>query len=61
MPVIILRRRKGLTRDQKRRIVQEFTETLVNVAGVRKELVTIMIEEKELEYIGKDGVLRCDE
>jgi 4-oxalocrotonate tautomerase len=61
MPVIILRQRKGLTRDQKRRIVKEFTETMVNVAGSRKELVTIMIEEKELEDIGKGGVLRCDE
>jgi 4-oxalocrotonate tautomerase len=61
MPVIILRQRKGLTRDQKRRIVEEFTETMVNVAGVKKELVTIMIEEKELEDIGKGGVLRCDE
>jgi 4-oxalocrotonate tautomerase len=61
MPVIILRQRKGLTRDQKRRIVKEFTETMVNVAGARKELVTIMIEEKELEDIGKGGVLRCDE
>ena len=61
MPVIILKQRKGLSRDQKRRIVQEFTETMVNVAGVRKELVTIMIEEKEPEDIGKGGVLRCDE
>jgi phenylpyruvate tautomerase PptA (4-oxalocrotonate tautomerase family) len=41
--------------------VKEFTETMVNVAGVKKELVTIMIEEKELEDIGKGGVLRCDE
>ncbi|RPI40324.1 MAG: 4-oxalocrotonate tautomerase [Methanoregulaceae archaeon] len=60
MPVIILKQRKGLSRDQKRRIVQEFTETMVNVAGVNKELVTIMIEEKEPEDIGKGGVLRCD-
>lgn len=60
MPVIILRQRKGLTRDQKRRIVKEFTETMVKVAGVKKELVTIMIEEKELEDIGKGGKLRCD-
>ncbi len=61
MPVIILKQRKGLSRDQKRRIVQEFTETMVNVAGVKKELVTIMIEEKEPEDIGKGGQLRCDE
>jgi len=61
MPVIILKQRKGLSRDQKRRIVQEFTETMVNVAGVKKDLVTIMIEEKEPEDIGKGGKLRCDE
>jgi len=61
MPVIILKQRKGLSRDQKRRIVQEFTETMVTVAGVKKELVTIMIEEKEPEDIGRGGVLRCDD
>jgi 4-oxalocrotonate tautomerase len=61
MPVIILKQKKGLSRDQKRRIVQEFTETLVSITGVNKELVTILIEEKELEDIGKSGKLRCDE
>jgi 4-oxalocrotonate tautomerase len=60
MPVIILKQKKGLAREQKRRIVQEFTATLVSVTGVRKELVTILIEEKELEDIGKGGKLRCD-
>jgi 4-oxalocrotonate tautomerase len=60
MPVIILKQKKGLTRDQKRRIVKEFTETLVSVTGVNKELVTILIEEKELEDIGKGGKLRCE-
>ena len=60
MPVIILKQKKGLTRDQKRRIVKEFTETLVSVTGVNKDLVTILIEEKELEDIGKGGTLRCD-
>ena len=60
MPVIILKQKKGLSREQKRRIVKEFTETLVSITGVRRELVTIMIEEKELEDIGKGGKLRCD-
>jgi 4-oxalocrotonate tautomerase len=60
MPVIILIQKKGLSREQKRRIVQGFTETLVTVTGVDKELITIMIEEKELEDIGKGGKLRCD-
>lgn len=60
MPVIILRQRKGLSREQKRRIFEEFTGTPVKVTGVNKELVTIMIEEKEPEDIGKGGKLRCD-
>jgi 4-oxalocrotonate tautomerase len=61
MPVVILKSRKGLSIEQKRRIVKEFTETLVSVAGVKKELVTIFIEQKEPEDIGKAGKLRCDE
>lgn len=60
MPVIILKQKKGLPREQKRRIVKGFTETLVSITGVKKELVTILIEEKEPEDIGKGGKLRCD-
>jgi 4-oxalocrotonate tautomerase len=60
MPVIILKMRKGLTTEQKRRIVREFTDTMVNTTGIGPDLVTIMIEEKELEDIGKGGKLRCD-
>lgn len=61
MPVVILKTRKGLSREQKRRIVKEFTLTLVSTTGIKPELVTILIEEKELEDIGKAGKLRCDE
>jgi 4-oxalocrotonate tautomerase len=60
VPVIILKQKKGLSREQKRRIVKEFTDTLVSVTSVKKEMVTILIEEKELEDIGKGGKLRCD-
>jgi 4-oxalocrotonate tautomerase family enzyme len=61
MPVVILKSRKGLSTEQKRRIAKEFTETLVSTAGFKKELVTIFFEEKELEDIAKGGRLRCDE
>jgi 4-oxalocrotonate tautomerase len=61
MPVIILKQKKGLTIEQKRRIVREFTETLVSTTGVKKELVTILIEELAPEDIGKAGKLRCDQ
>ena len=60
MPVVIIRMRKGFSRDQKRRIVEEFTGTLVKTLGVDPELVTIMIDEHDPENIGKAGKLRCD-
>ncbi len=60
MPVVIIRMKKGSTTDQKRRIVKEFTNTLVSTLNVDPEIVTIMIDEHELENIGKAGKLRCD-
>ena len=52
--------RKGFSREQKRTVVKEFTGTLVKTLGVDPDLVTIMIDEHELENIGKAGKLRCD-
>ncbi len=60
MPVVVLKMKKGASRDQKRRIVQEFTNTLVSTLGLDPGLITIMIDEHELENIGKAGKLRCD-
>jgi 4-oxalocrotonate tautomerase len=61
MPVVILKMRKGWTTEQKRRIVKEFTNTLVATLKIDPDLVTIMIDEHSLEDIGHGGVLRCDE
>lgn len=58
VPVIILKVRKGFSKDEKRRIAQEFINTLVSVGGVKPELVTIFFE--ELEDIANAGKLRCD-
>jgi 4-oxalocrotonate tautomerase family enzyme len=60
MPVVILKIKKGLLREQKRKIVEEFTQTLITITGITPELVTILIEEHDLEDIGKSGKLRCD-
>ncbi|MDD1704949.1 MAG: tautomerase family protein [Methanoregula sp.] len=60
MPVIILKVRRGFSQDQKRRIAEEFTDTLVSVGGVKPELVTIFIEEHEPGDIANAGKLRCD-
>jgi len=61
MPIVILKVRKGWTTEQKRRIVKEFTNTLVSTLKIDPALVTIMIDEHSLEDIGHGGVLRCDE
>ena len=60
MPVIVLRMKQGASTEQKRRIVKEFTETLVSTLGVDPGIVTILIDELPLENIGKGGKLRCD-
>ena len=60
MPVVILKMKKGPSVEQKRKIVKEFTETLVRTLKVEPEIVTIMIDEHELENIGKAGKLRSD-
>jgi 4-oxalocrotonate tautomerase len=61
MPVVILKMRKGCTTEQKRKIVKEFTNTLVSTLKVEPSGVTILIDEHNLEDIGHGGVLRCDE
>ena len=60
MPVVTIRMKQGASTEQKRRIVQEFTGTLVATLGVDPEIVTVLIEELPPENIGKAGRLRCD-
>lgn len=60
MPVVILKMKKGWSVEQKRTIVKEFTDTLVRTLNIEPGLVTIMIDEHELENIGKAGKLRSD-
>lgn len=60
MPYINLQITKGATREQKARIVKEFTETLVTVLGKRPEHTHIVIEEIEDENWGFAGVLTDD-
>ena len=60
MPVVVIKMRKGFSLEQKRTVVKEFTSTLVKTLGVDPDIVTILIDEHELENIGKAGKLRCD-
>lgn len=57
MPYINLQITKGATREQKARIVKEFTETLVNVLGKKPEHTHIVIQEIEDVDWGFAGIL----
>ena len=57
MPVITLQITTGVTKDQKRRIVEEFTDTLVRVANKKSEHLHIIIQEVPEENWGYAGML----
>ena len=50
----------GVTVEQKRRVVEEITATLVGVLGKRPEHIHIVIEEVEPENWGYAGMLTTD-
>jgi 4-oxalocrotonate tautomerase len=57
MPVVTIRMAKGRSLEQKKRIVTEFTQTLVSTLGVDPSWITIFIEELDKENICKSGFL----
>ncbi|MGB3754351.1 MAG: 4-oxalocrotonate tautomerase family protein [Parerythrobacter sp.] len=56
MPVIHLNVTEGLDRGQKRQIIEQFTETLLKVAGKKPEYVHIVINEIPDENWGYAGM-----
>ena len=50
----------GVTAEQKRRVVEEITGTLVNVLGKRPEHIHVVIDEVEPENWGYAGMLTSD-
>ena len=52
--------RDGVTAEQKRRVVEEITRTLVNVLGKRPEHIHVIIDEVEPENWGFAGMLTTD-
>lgn len=57
MPYINLQITRGATREQKQRIVREFTATLVNVLHKKPEQTHIVIQEIDEADWGFAGVL----
>ncbi|MGV3774564.1 MAG: tautomerase family protein [Verrucomicrobiales bacterium] len=61
MPYVNVKITKGgVTTDQKRKIVQEITQTLVSTLGKKPEHIHIVIDEIELENWGFAGMLTTD-
>ena len=60
MPYINLQMTPGATREQKARIVKEFTQTLVSVLGKNPENTHIVIQEVAREDWGHAGALVAD-
>lgn len=60
MPIIRVEMFKGRSRDQKRALVKELTETFVNVAGGTPQSVNVVISDVEKEDWGIGGELCAD-
>lgn len=61
MPYVNLQiTRDGVTREQKARIVAEFTRTLVEVLGKKPEHTHVVIEEIDTDNWGFAGMLTSD-
>ena len=61
MPYVSVRiTRDGVTAEQKRRVVEEITQTLVGVLGKRPEHIHIIIDEVEPENWGYAGMLTTE-
>lgn len=61
MPYVNVRITKdGVTAAQKRRIVEEITQTLVSVLGKKPEHTHVVIDEVEPENWGFAGMLTTD-
>ncbi|HEX3031478.1 MAG TPA: 2-hydroxymuconate tautomerase [Bacillota bacterium] len=61
MPVIQVHMLEGRTQDQKREIVKQLTDAMVNAAGAKKESVTVILYEKPRGDYGIGGVLFSDQ
>ncbi len=60
MPIIRVEMFKGRSREQKRSLVRELTETFVRVAGGKPESVTIILQDVDKEDWAAAGALMVD-
>jgi 4-oxalocrotonate tautomerase len=60
MPLIQVTMLQGRTVDQKRKIAQRITDTMVEEAGARREAIMIAFHEVSKESYASGGVLLVD-
>ncbi|MBN2125582.1 MAG: 2-hydroxymuconate tautomerase family protein [Deltaproteobacteria bacterium] len=60
MPIVTIGLIEGRSKEQKSRIVAEFTDTLVRVAGVKPENVRIVITDHSKDNLAMGGKLLSD-
>ncbi len=60
MPIIKIDMIQGKTQEQKKKIVQEITQTMVRVVGDKPEDVRIIITEHSMENLAAAGQLLSD-
>ncbi len=60
MPYINLQITKGASREQKKKIVEEITKTIVGVLGKKPEHIHIVIQEIDADDWGFSGMLTSD-
>ncbi len=60
MPILRVEMFTGRSREQKRQLVRELTDTFVRIAGGSPEAVTVVISDVEKEDWGSGGELCCD-
>ena len=60
MPLIQVTMLAGRTADQKRKIAQRITDTMVEEAGTKREAVVVAFHEVSKESYASGGVLMID-
>ena len=60
MPLVQVTMLQGRTADQKRKIAQRITDTMVEEAGARREAIMIAFYEVSKESYASGGVLLVD-
>jgi 4-oxalocrotonate tautomerase len=60
MPIIRVEMFKGRSREQKRLLVRELTDTFVRVAGGKPESVTIILQDVDKDDWAAAGALMAD-